>query len=218
MILTPAELASIIQCQNRAPHQLLGMHPLGDGSGLIVRAFLENASEVEVVPTQEKDKPHFTLGKLHEAGLFEGVTYAAHRVYAYDLRIRDYQGGIREIRDPYSFLPTLGETDLFLFGQGNERRIYDKLGAQSRVIDGVSEQVSRCGHRTRSVSGSAVLTIGTDDTIRCVPWDCREFGKSLFQDRGRCALQIRDFDQQGTVAVKTDPFGFSSKRRRSRRP
>src|SRR5688572_7845261 len=138
MILTPAELTSIVQAQNRAPHQLLGMHPLGDGSGLIVRAFLDNAAEVEVVPTHEKDKPRFKLNKLHDAGLFEGVTRAASRVYAYDLRITDDQGGVRPMRDPYSFLPTLGETDLFLFGQGNERRIYDKLGAQLRVIDGVA--------------------------------------------------------------------------------
>jgi 1,4-alpha-glucan branching enzyme len=43
-----------------------------------------------------------------------------------------------QTRDPYSFLPTLGETDLFLFGQGNERRIYEKLGAQLRTIDGVA--------------------------------------------------------------------------------
>ncbi|MCI0536620.1 MAG: 1,4-alpha-glucan branching enzyme, partial [Verrucomicrobiales bacterium] len=137
MILTPAELTSLVEAQSRAPHQLLGMHPLGDGSGLIVRAFLENAAEVEVVPTHEKDKPRFKLSKLHEAGLFEGVTRQANRVYAYDLRITEYQGGFRQVRDPYSFLPTLGEMDLFLFGQGNERRIYDKLGAQLRVIDGV---------------------------------------------------------------------------------
>ena len=32
----------------------------------------------------------------------------------------------------YSFLPTLGESDLFLFGKGDERRIYEKLGAQLR--------------------------------------------------------------------------------------
>src|SRR5207248_3550969 len=62
----------------------------------------------------------------------------AGRVYAYDLVITGSRGDRRQARDPYSFLPTLGETDLYLFGQGNERRIYDKLGAQLRVIDGVA--------------------------------------------------------------------------------
>src|SRR5260370_16989818 len=41
------------------------------------------------------------------------------------------------MRDAYAFLTTLGEGDLYLFGKGDERRIYDKLGAQLRTIDGV---------------------------------------------------------------------------------
>ena len=69
--------------------------------------------------------------------MFEGVTRSANRVYAYDLVITDQQGRTRRTRDPFSFLPTLGESDLFLFGKGDERRIYEKLGAQLRTIDGV---------------------------------------------------------------------------------
>ena len=56
----------------------------------------------------------------------------ANSVYAYDLVITDHQGKTRRTRDAYSFLPTLGEADLFLFGKGDERKIYDKLGAQLR--------------------------------------------------------------------------------------
>src|SRR5207237_6636535 len=137
MILSHDELESLVQASNRNPHQLLGIHPLGDGSGVVVRAFLPNAAAVEAVPTVEKDKPAIKLECLHKSGLFEGVTKKASRVYAYDLVITDYQGKVRRTRDAYSFLPTLGETDVYLFGQGNERRIYDKLGAQLRVIDGV---------------------------------------------------------------------------------
>ena len=52
MILTDAELESLVDVNNRTPHHLLGMHPLGDGSGLVVRAFLPNAKQVEVAPTR----------------------------------------------------------------------------------------------------------------------------------------------------------------------
>src|SRR5213592_1622617 len=137
MILTAKEVASLVNVQHRAPHTLLGVHPLGDGSGLVVRAFLPDAAAVESVPVHEKNRPAIKLKRLHAAGVFEGVTREANRVYAYDLVIVDHQGNRRRTRDPYSFLPTLGETDLYLFGQGNERRIYDKLGGQLRVIDGV---------------------------------------------------------------------------------
>src|SRR6185295_5235877 len=137
MILTGAELESLIQVTNRNPHQLLGMHPLGDGSGVVVRAFLPNAAKIEVRPVLEKDKPVIQLKQVDPAGLYEGVSNSAKRVYAYDLIVTDYQGKVRSTRDAYSFLPTLGETDLFLFGKGDERRIYDKLGAQLRTVDGV---------------------------------------------------------------------------------
>jgi hypothetical protein len=57
-----------------------------------------------------------------------------YRVYAYDLVVTNHQGQTRRTRDAFSFLPTLGESDLFLFRKGDERRIYEKLGAQLRVI------------------------------------------------------------------------------------
>src|ERR1700710_2713961 len=129
MLLTPDELKSLVNALHRAPHQLLGMHVLGDGSGIVARALLPNAAKVEVRPTHEKKKPAFQLTRLDACGLYEGVSTAVKAVYAYDLVITDYQGHVRSTRDPYSFLPTLGETDLYLFGKGDERRIYDKLGA-----------------------------------------------------------------------------------------
>src|SRR5437763_2836401 len=116
MILKGAELEGLTPATNRNPHQLLGMHPLGDGSGVVVRAFLPNAASVEAVPTLEKDKPVIKLESLHKSGLFEGVTKKASRVYACDLVVTDYQGKVRRTRDPYSFLPTVSETDLYLFG------------------------------------------------------------------------------------------------------
>jgi 1,4-alpha-glucan branching enzyme len=90
MILTQTELDSLIQVQLRSPHTLLGMHPLGDGSGVVVRAFLPNAAQVEVVPTLEKKKPRLKLERLHDSGLYEGATKEANKVYAYDLVITDY--------------------------------------------------------------------------------------------------------------------------------
>src|SRR4051812_27042426 len=128
MILTREELNSLLRAENRAPHQLLGMHPLGDNSGVVVRAFLPGAAKVEIVPVHEKNKPKIALQKIDPAGVFEGVSKESKNVYAYDLVVT-YEGGHKhQFRDPYSFLPTLGEMDLYLFGQGNEFRIYDKLG------------------------------------------------------------------------------------------
>src|SRR6266705_5180002 len=138
MALSHQELQSLLEVRNRAPHQLLGMHPLGDGSGVIARALIPNAAKVELQPVHEREKPAFELHRIGNTPVFEGGTVETSHVYAYDLLITDHAGNARRTRDAYSFLPTLGESDLYLFGQGNENRIYDKLGSQLRVIDGVA--------------------------------------------------------------------------------
>src|SRR5213592_1162029 len=210
MILTAEEVASLVNVQHRAPHTLLGVHPLGDGSGLVVRAFLPDAAAVEIVPVHEKNRPAIKLKRLHAAGLFEGVTREANRVYAYDLVIVDHQGNRRRTRDPYSFLPTLGETDLYLFGQGNERRIYDKLGAKLRVIDGVPG----ASFAVWAPNAQRVSVVGDFNG-----WDgrfhsMRHLGPSgvweiFIPGIGEGALYKYEIkDANGALVLKTDPYGF----------
>src|SRR2546423_7556434 len=138
MALTQPELQSLLEVRNRAPHQLLGMHPLGDGSGVVARALVPNATKVELQPVHENDKPGFELGRLGNTPVFEGGTNEASQVYAYDLVITNQSGDRWRTRDPYSFLPTLGESDLYLFGQGDERRTYDKLCPRPRTLNRVA--------------------------------------------------------------------------------
>ena len=209
MILSSAELTSLVEAQHRSPHQLLGMHSLGGGAGLVVRAFLSNAATVEVVPTHEKGRPVIKLKRVHEAGVFEGVTKKANEVYAYDLVITDFEGRERRTRDPYSFLPSLGETDLFLFGQGNERRIYDKLGAQLRVVDGVpgvSFAVWAPGAQRVSVVGEFNQWDGRYHPMRMLGasgvWEL--FVPGLGEGT-HYKYELKDV--HGQISLKTDPYG-----------
>jgi 1,4-alpha-glucan branching enzyme len=210
MILTPAELESLVNVQHRSPHTLLGMHPLGDGSGVVVRAQVANAAQVEIAPVHEKGKPRIKLKRLHDSGLFEGVSTEANRVYAYDLVITDHQGKRRQTRDPYSFLPTLGETDVYLFGQGNERRIYEKLGAQLRTIDGVPG----ASFAVWAPNARRVSVVGEFNG-----WDGRYHPMRLLGPSGVWEIFIPGIregtlykyevmDANGALALKTDPYGF----------
>ena len=212
MLLTQAELQSLIDVKQRTPHDLLGMHPLADGAGVVVRAFVPDAAEVEVQPIREKDKdkPSFKLTRLHKAGLFEGTTTETARVYAYNLVITDQQGRVRRTRDPYSFLPTLGESDLFLFGKGDERRIYDKLGAQLRTVDGVPG----ASFAVWAPNAQRVSVVGDFNSWegRCHPM--RPLGLSgvweIFipglGEGTHYKFELRD--AHGKVGMKTDPYGM----------
>jgi len=210
MILTRDEFKSLLQVQHRSPHQLLGMHPLGDNSGVVVRALVPGAAKIEVVPVHEKDKPRIALKRIHHSALFEGVTRETNRVYAYDLVIRDALGPVRQTRDAYSFLPTLGESDLYLFNQGNERGIYDKLGAQLRLIDGVSG----ASFALWAPNAQRVSVVGDFNN-----WDGRYHSMRLLGVSGVWEIFIPGVgegalykyeikDAHGAVALKTDPYGF----------
>ncbi|MGD0539008.1 MAG: 1,4-alpha-glucan branching protein GlgB [Verrucomicrobiota bacterium] len=209
MILSVAELESLVTTLHRSPHDLLGMHPLGDGSGVVVRAFLPDAAKVEAVPTVERNLPAIRLKCIHESGLFEGVSQQVKRVFAYDLVVTGHDGRPQQGRDPYSFLPTLGETDVFLLAQGNERRIYEKLGAHWRVIDGtpgVSFAVWAPNARRVSVVG---------DFNR---WDGRRHPMRLLGPSGVWELFVPGLgegtlykfellDAHSHLVLKSDPYG-----------
>jgi 1,4-alpha-glucan branching enzyme len=210
MLLTKDELHSLVGLIHQSPHSLLGMQPLGGGSGLVVRAFLPDAAKVEVQPVHEKDKPRFALKRIHESGLFEGVTKSAIRVYAYDLVVTNHQGQTRRTRDAFSFLPTLGESDLFLFGKGDERRIYEKLGAQLRVIDGVpgtSFAVWAPNAQRISVVGDFNQWDGRFHPLRLLGasgvWEIFIPGVGV---GAHYKFEIRD--AHGRISLKTDPCGF----------
>ena len=138
MILSEDERNRLTEARHGEPHSLLGMHPLGKGRGVVVRAFVPNAEAISIRPAHESDKPTITLDRIHESGLYEGSSDQTDDVYPYDLVIRNYQGHEWTTRDGYSFQPTLGEQDLHLFGEGNHKEIHDKLGAHLRIIDGVA--------------------------------------------------------------------------------
>src|SRR5579859_4325269 len=210
MVLTQEELLTLVELRNRCPHGLLGLHVLGEGAGLVARAFAPQASKVELQPVHEKDKPSIKLKRIPRTDLFEGVTKDAERIYAYDLVITDHAGQVRRTRDAYSFLPTLSEADLYLFGKGDERRIYDKLGAQLRVIDGVpgasfavwapnAQRISVVGdfnnwdgrcHQMRSLGSSGVWEIFIPGV----------------QEGAHYKFEVRNL--HGHIVLKTDPFGF----------
>ena len=55
----------------------------------------------------------------------------------YRLRFRFPGGGVWEQDDPYRFLPSIGEMDIYLISEGTHRRLWQVLGAHPRQLDGV---------------------------------------------------------------------------------
>ena len=209
MLLTAAELNSLANLVHQSPHTLLGMHPLGAASGVVARALVTGADKVELTPTHDATKPRFELKRLGNTDVFEGTTPAVSEVYAYDLTVTDGAGQQRKFRDAYSFWPTLGETDLHLFNEGNHRRLYDVLGAHLKTLDGVRG----VAFAVWAPNARRVSVIGSFND-----WDGRRHAMRLLGSSGVWEIFVPDvaegdlykfelLDAQGQLVVKTDPFG-----------
>ena len=209
MLLTQNDLRSLVEVTSPSPHSLLGLHPLADGGGVVARALVPGASKVEFAPVHEKALPVIKLKRVPKTDIFEGTSKAINRVFAYDLVITDSAGAERRTRDAYSFLPTLGEGDLYLFGKGDERRIYDKLGSHLRVIDGVpgaSFAVWAPTAQRVSVVGDFNQWDGRVHAMRCLGssgvWEIFIPGVG---PGAHYKFEVRD--AQGKLGLRTDPYG-----------
>jgi 1,4-alpha-glucan branching enzyme len=119
------EARLLLSGEHRDPHQVLGPHP--QGRVTVVRAFHPEASAISVAHTGGV----VPMKRVADGGLFEAEIPAAD-LPGYRLRVRsdDHQW---EVDDPYRFLPTLGDLDLHLIGEGTHRHLWHRLGA--RVIE-----------------------------------------------------------------------------------
>jgi 1,4-alpha-glucan branching enzyme len=113
------------------------MHPhqRGRSRGVVVRALVRDADACAVM--EVAGGTQWPMKRLAPEGLFEVFIPKRPEVFRYQLRVTRPGGEIRQFFDPYAFLPALGAQDLYLFNEGNEHRIYEKLGAHLRELDGV---------------------------------------------------------------------------------
>ncbi|MDQ2876025.1 MAG: 1,4-alpha-glucan branching protein GlgB [Actinomycetota bacterium] len=131
-----AGIDAIVAGTHYSPHAVLGVHPGPDG--VIIRALRPLAETVEVVLPDGRRVP---MSHLHE-GVF-AVTLpgtAAEKEGVPDYRIAATYGAGPEVitDDPYRHLPTLGDIDLHLIGEGRHEELWQALGARVRGQDGTS--------------------------------------------------------------------------------
>lgn len=132
------DMERIVRFEESDPFRILGLHPLGQSRGMVLRAYLPRAVEAWVcLPHAPNGKKG--MAKIHPGGLFQAVFHRAIEFFPYKIGFRDESGFSQEFEDPYAFFPNyLSDYDLYLIGEGNHQRSYEKFGAQPVLIRGVS--------------------------------------------------------------------------------
>jgi 1,4-alpha-glucan branching enzyme len=198
------------------PHRVLGRH------GGSVRAFQPEALEMRLLvvgdpqgdgaPTDRERHVARGMRRIHPSGIFEGVIEEEEVKYRLEATFgRAGAPTTHVFDDPYSFWPTLGDIDLYLFGEGRHRRLWEILGAHPRVHDGtagVAFAVWAPNARAVRVVGDWNWWDGRVNPMRSLGssgvWELFVPGASV---GSRYKYEI--VTAQGQLVLKTDPMAFA---------
>lgn len=122
-----------------APHDILGPH---EGEETITIRTMRRLADAVFIETAD--------GRTEAVHEFNGIWRAVlPGTDVPDYRVVALYGGVEHRGDdPYRFLPTLGEVDVYLFGEGRHERLWEVLGSISHL----PEPPRRCHwHKLRRV-------------------------------------------------------------------
>ena len=113
----PNHFQRLVSAHEWDPFSVLGpqVDASATSSGVCVRAFLPEATEVALLPDQTGRSP-VPMKLVHPEGVFEARLEGHSLGTQYQFRIVDRQGKASRRHDPYAFSPLLSEFDLHLFG------------------------------------------------------------------------------------------------------
>jgi 1,4-alpha-glucan branching enzyme len=202
-----ATLNRIARRQHADPHSVLGAHAY-DG-GVVVRAF---RPEAERVVARLDDGTAVELRQAHPAGVFEGMVEEATLPLRYELEVAYPDGNTFTLHDPYAFVPTIGEADLHLFGEGRHEQLWCRLGAHVRELDGVTGTA----FAVWAPAGRAVSVVGDFNS-----WDGRLHAMRSMGSSGVWELFVPDVEpgqrykfeiltREGSLRLKADPYAFEA--------
>ena len=203
------DVERLIRVEHLDPHGILGAHPhAGKEKGIVIRGFHPEAIRAEVLIGEDDPIP---MEKCHPGGLFACLVANQRLPVHYRIRFFFPDGNDWESIDPYRFLPTLGDVDLYLAGEGTHHSLYERLGAHPHEMDGtlgVSFAVWAPNAKRVSVIG---------DFNR---WDGRLFPMRQMGSSGIWELFVPEIGagtmykyeiktQDGNLRIKTDPYAFA---------
>ncbi len=202
------DLERLVRREHGNPHGVLGVHP-ADG-GVVVRAFRPAAAAVRAVTAGNET---VELQQVHPGGVFEGIVANAELPLAYKLEVDYGESGTITIDDPYRFLPTVGELDLHLVGEGRHEELWTEARRpRDRASTACAARRSASGRRRpRRSPWSATSTSGTAACTRCAR-SARPAIWELFLpgvDAG-AHYKYEILAPTGEIRLKADPLAFAT--------
>ncbi|MBU4336425.1 MAG: 1,4-alpha-glucan branching protein GlgB, partial [Actinobacteria bacterium] len=134
------------------PHGVLGAHPGTDG--VSIRVLRPGADRVTILTVSGRTPAVHELDGVFVATLPTSATIPDYRVEVV------YDGQTTTFDDPYRFLPTVGEVDLHLIGEGRHEQLWTVLGANVKRFPSQLGAVEGTAFAVWAPTARAVRVIG----------------------------------------------------------
>jgi 1,4-alpha-glucan branching enzyme len=195
-----------MQTHHRDPHHFFGLHKLPDGRK-VIRLWRPGASLISI----ELFGQIAPLERINEMGLFE-ITVPEHTT-SHDYRVYHQCGLLAH--DPYTYLPTVSELDLYLFGKGVHYQLYNMMGAKCithQGVQGVKFLVWAPEAKRVSLVGDFNHWDGRINPMRCLGvsgvWELFVPG---LKEGAKYKFEVKN--KWGNLVIKADPYAFSTELR-----
>jgi len=127
--LHPDHVASLVAGHHPQPHATLGQHAVENG--FVIRVIRPLADSVTAIRADSERVP---LSHLAD-GLWQGFSAGVGQAYRIETTYSNGPDWVAD--DPYRFVSSVGEVDLFLWGQGRHEQLWQVFGSHFRPHEGV---------------------------------------------------------------------------------
>jgi 1,4-alpha-glucan branching enzyme len=197
-----AWISSVVAGTDHDPHGVLGPHVVP--GGVVIRVLRPLAERVTIVTSEGR----VNLEHIHE-GVFAALL-PVREVPDYRVEV-DYGNGVTTTDDPYRFLPTLGEIDLHLIGEGRHEELWKVLGARVHHYPGALGEVVGSSFAVWAPNARGVRVVGDFNH-----WDGRAHPMRSLGSSGVWELFVPGIGE-GTL-YKYEVFGADGVRRQKADP
>lgn len=209
--LTLSRIQSLIDGTEPDPGSLLGRHSI-DYRGTpatAIRMYEPSAQSIWVVDSARGIKR--PMRRLHPEGVFEAI-FDETPESNYQVEMINKQGETVETTDPYATPSLLTDFDRYLIGEGRHHDLYNRLGAQLRVVNGVQG----VNFAVWAPNAQAIQVVGDFNG-----WDGRQHAARQLPGLGLWELfvpgakpgqryKFRVHSEHGQWMDKCDPWAFAS--------
>jgi len=206
---TKDNLTKIISFENINPFDILGPHYIPEKKEYYINCWFPNSVEVKIKPLVETRK-ETVMKQLAPEGFWQIAYRNVGEAFPYKLIVKYPEGYPHEIDDPYSYSTDITDFDLYLMGEGNYFKSYEKYGSKVKIKNGVKGvEFAVWAPNAQAVSVNGDFNYWTPGTYPM--WNINSSGVwALFipgLDEGtiyKFALKSAD----GHVFMKSDPYAF----------